>query len=179
MQPPKTHKEQDVDEPITKGSNPKSEHLISFGSMPAWFRHESNPFIHHSYRPISNSARSSFASWSYIHNETVNIYSHLIPAFLYLLGEWYIQQYFTSMYPKITTAHRIAFSIFMLTAATCLLLSATYHTLMNHSQNVEHLCLRLDMFGVVILILGDLILGIYTTFWCETVLRNIYWSIVS
>lgn len=66
----------------------------------------------------------------------------------------------------------------MLAAVTCLSSSVMYHTLMNHSQNVENFCLRLDMVGIVIFILGDLVLGIYLMFWCEPVLRSIYWSIV-
>lgn len=142
--------------------------------MPEWFRRESNQWILHGYRPISGSAQVSFCSWSYLHNESVNIYSHLIPAVFFLLGQWYIQQY-----RGVTGADVIAFSIFMLTAATCLSLSATYHTLMNHSRHVEHICLRLDMLGVVIFILGDLVLGIYMVFWCEPLPRNIYWSTVS
>lgn len=50
---------------------------------------------------------------------------------------------------------------------------------MNHSQHVERLYLRLDMLGVVVFILGDLVLGIYMTFWCEPLPRNVYWSMVS
>ncbi|EFQ99443.1 adiponectin receptor protein 1 [Nannizzia gypsea CBS 118893] len=119
--------------------------LLSFDEMPEWFRRESNKWILHGYRPISGSALTSFSSWSYIHNESVNIYSHLIPAVFFMLGEWYLQQYLISKYSKVTGADFIAFSIFMLTAVTCLSLSATYHTLMNHSQHVEHFCLRLDM----------------------------------
>jgi adiponectin receptor len=153
--------------------------LLSFDDMPEWFRRESNKWILHGYRPISGSVHASFCSWSYIHNESVNIYSHLIPAVFFLLGEWYINQYLASRYSGVTSADFIAFSIFMLTAATCLSLSATYHTLINHSQNVEHLCLRLDMLGVVIFIMGDLVLGIYMVFWCEPLPRNIYWSLVS
>jgi len=44
---------------------------------------------------------------------------------------------------------------------------------------MEQFCLRLDMLGVVIFILGDLVLGIYMVFWCEPLPRNIYWSMVS
>lgn len=152
--------------------------LLSFDEMPEWFRRESNQWIHHGYRPISGSAHVSFCSWSYIHNESVNIYSHLIPAVFFLLGEWYIQQYLASRYSGVTGADFIAFSIFMVAAVTCLSLSATYHTLMNHSQHMERFCLRLDMLGVVIFILGDLVLGIYMVFWCEPLPRNIYWSMV-
>lgn len=153
--------------------------LLSFDEMPEWFRHESNQWVLHGYRPISGSTLVSISSWSYIHNESVNIYTHLIPAVFFLLGEWYIQQYFASRYSGVTGADLIAFSIFMLTAATCLSLSATYHTLMNHSRHMEHFCLKLDMLGVVIFILGDLVLGIYMVFWCEPVPRNLYWSMVS
>ncbi|KAK3374985.1 hemolysin-III family protein [Podospora didyma] len=152
--------------------------LLSFNKMPEWFQRESK-WVLHGYRPISNSARTSFCSWPYLHNESVNIHSHLISAILFLLGEWYIQRYLTSRYAGVTGADFVAFSIFMLTAATCLSLSATYHTLLNHSQHVEHLCLRLDMLGVIIFILGDLVLGIYMTFWCEPLPRKIYWSLFS
>ncbi len=153
--------------------------LQSFDDMPEWFRRESNKWILHGYRPISGSARASFCSWSYIHNESVNIYSHLIPAIFFLLGEGYIQQYLASRYSRVSGADIIVFSIFMLAAVTCLSMSATYHTLMNHSQHVERLYLRLDMLGVVVFILGDLVLGIYMTFWCEPLPRNVYWSMVS
>lgn len=153
--------------------------LLSFDQMPEWFRRESNQWVLQRYRPISGSVHTSFCSWSYIHNESVNIYSHLIPAVFFFLGVWYIQQYLTSRYSGVTGADFIAFSIFMLTAVTCLSLSAIYHTLMNHSQHVEHFCLRMDMLGVVIFILGDLILGIYMVFWCEPLPRNTYWSMVS
>ncbi|KAJ0413350.1 hemolysin-III related-domain-containing protein [Aspergillus carlsbadensis] len=142
--------------------------LLSFDEMPEWFRRESNRWILLGYRPISGSARASFCSWSYIHNESVTIYSHLIPAVLFLFSE----------YSRVTAADFVAFSIFILAGVICLSLSATYHTLMNHSQYVEHLYLRLDMLGIVILILGDLILGIYMVFWCEPLPRKIYWSMV-
>ena len=112
-----------------------------------------------------------------MHNETVNIYSHLIPTVLLLLSEWHIQQYIASRHSGVTSTD----SIFVLTTVTCLSLSAIYHSLLNHSKHVEHLCLRLDMLGVVIFILGDVIFGIYIFIyiWCEPLSRNIYWSMVS
>ncbi|EEQ30825.1 hypothetical protein McanMca71_002103 [Microsporum canis] len=180
-QPPEGHKGwgmESISDTVSKASKVGRSVLLSFDEMPEWFRRESNQWILHGYRPISGSAHASFCSWSYIHNESVNIYSHLIPAVFFLLGEWYIRQYLTSRYSGVTGADFIAFSVFMLTAVTCLSLSATYHTLMNHSQHVERFCLRLDMLGVVIFILGDLVLGIYMVFWCEPLPRNIYWSLI-
>ncbi|KAK4895176.1 hypothetical protein LTR27_006785 [Elasticomyces elasticus] len=167
-----------TDETKSKAGKAGRPILLSFDEMPEWFGHDSNQWILHGYRPISGSARTSFYSWLYIHKESINIYSHLIPALCFLLGEWYIQQYLTSRYSGVTGADFIAFSIFMLAAVVCLSLSAAYHTLGNHSHHVERYCLRLDMLGVVIFILGDLVLGIYMNFWCETLPRNIYWSVI-
>jgi adiponectin receptor len=51
--------------------------------------------------------------------------------------------------------------------------------LMNHSYTVDRFCHRLDMAGIGIFITGDIVLGVYIIFWCETTLRDIYWSMVS
>lgn len=153
--------------------------LQSLDEMPEWFRREANQWVLHGYRPISGSVHASLRSWSYIHNESVNIFSHLIPAIVFLYGEFSLQQYLTSRYSGVTGPDFIAFSIYMLSAVTCLSMSAQYHTLLNHSQHVEHLCLRMDMLGVAINILGDLVLGTYLIFWCEPLPRNIHWSLVS
>lgn len=144
-----------------------------------WFRRKSNRWVVNGYRPISGSAPASLCSWSYIHNESVNIYSHLIPAILFLFGEFYLWQHLRSRHLGVTDADFIAFSTFMLMAGTSLSLSVTYHTLMNHSKHVADFCLRLDMLGIMIFILGDLILWTYIVFWCEHFPRNAYWPMVS
>lgn len=146
--------------------------------MPQWFRDDNNKWILHGYRPISGSSRASFRSSFYLHNETVNIYSHLIPAVVFLLGEWYILQYLAGKYTGISSADFFAFSCFMISAATCYASSALYHTLMNHSHAMDHFWHRVDMLGIGVFIVGDILLGIYLIFWCETTLRTIYWSTV-
>jgi len=166
----------------TSGSGPREAEwltLLSFDEMPQWFQDDNNKWVLHGYRPISDSVRASLHSWWYLHNETVNIYSHLIPAIVFLLGEWYILRYLTGEYFTVTSTDFVAFSCFMLTATICFASSALYHTLMNHSYTVDHFCHRLDMAGIGIFITGDIILGVYIIFWCETTLRNIYWSMVS
>lgn len=151
--------------------------LLSFDELPKWL--QDNEFIFYGYRLISGSVLVSFRSWLYIHNESVNIYSHLIPAIVFLLGEWYIQEYLTSRYSNVTSADFFIFTFFLSTAIVCLGLSTTYHTLMNHSPEVEQLLLRLDLVGIVLLTLGDFVSGIYMVFWCEPLQRKIYWSMVS
>lgn len=151
--------------------------LLSFDELPEW--HQDNEYIRHGYRLISGSAKVSFSSWSYLHNESVNIYSHLIPGITFLLGEWYIQQYLASRYSMVTATDHLMFAFFLLTAVICLGLSTIYHTLLNHSHKVEQLCLQLDLVGIALLTVGDFISGIYMVFYCEPLQRNIYWSMVS
>jgi adiponectin receptor len=153
--------------------------LLWFYELPEWFQLGNNEWVRYGYRPMSNSIRTSFRSWWYLHNETINIYSHLIPAFVFLLGEYHILQYLAGQYPRVTSADLMAFSCFMLTATICFASSALYHTLMNHSYTVDRFCHRLDMAGIGIFITGDIVLGVYIIFWCETTLRDIYWSMVS
>ncbi|KAK4229193.1 hemolysin-III related-domain-containing protein [Podospora fimiseda] len=176
---PKRQPEESTSDTTLKSGRPGRPSLLSFSEMPEWFQHEANQWILDGYRPISGSAQVSFRSWSYLHNESVNIYSHLIPGVGFLLGEWYLQQYLTSRYPEATFADFIAFSVFILTAVLCMSFSATYHTMLNHSQKMENLFLRLDMLGILLFIIGDLVLGMYVVFWCEPLPRNIYWAMVA
>lgn len=150
--------------------------LLSYDEIPEW--HQDNDFIRHGYRPESNSTQGCFASWLYLHNETVNIHSHLIPGVLFLVGQGAIYQYLRTRYHMATIGDHLIFAFFLLTAATCLGMSATYHTLMNHSIDVSHLWLRLDFVGIIVLTLRDFVSRIYMVFYCELDLQRIYWAMV-
>lgn len=110
--------------------------LLALAKLPEWVRDQSNHWILRGYRPISGSSYASLYSWSYVH-ESDNIYSHLIPAILFLFAERHIQRHLVSRYPGLTGADRTAFSIFTSAAVVCMSLSVTYRTFMNHSQNRE------------------------------------------
>ncbi|RAL04421.1 hemolysin III family protein [Aspergillus ibericus CBS 121593] len=150
--------------------------LLSYDEIPEWY--QDNEYIRHGYRPVSNSTHACFASWLYLHNETVNIYSHLIPAVFFLAGEGLFYQYLQARYPDATLGDHAVFAFFLLTAVICLGMSATYHTLMNHSLHVSDLWLRLDYVGIIVLTLGDFVSGIYMVFYCEPLLRRIYWGMI-
>lgn len=160
-----------------KDSNTMGERhsdFLSYDEIPEWY--QDNAFIRHVYRSVTNSTRASFASWLYLHNETVNIYSHLLPAFLFLMAEGVMYHYLHVRYPNVTASEHVVFAFFLLTAVICLGSSATYHTLMNHSAHVSGVWLRLDFAGIIILTLGDFASGIFMVFYCEPVLQKIYWS---
>jgi len=150
--------------------------LLTYDELPEWYR--DNEYIRRGYRPESRSMRACFASWFYLHNETVNIFSHLIPSLVFLSAEGWIFKYFDNGYSQARLLDRIVFAVFLLTAFICLGLSATYHTFMNHSPGVSHLLLRVDFIGIVILTCGDFVSGIYVGFYCEPTLQRVYWAMI-
>jgi adiponectin receptor len=150
--------------------------LLSFEEIPVWL--QDNDCIRAGYRPISHSTKACIESWFYMHNESISIYSHLIPAILFLLAEVIIQPLFEVRYPDATIADKVVFAVFMTTATICLGLSAGYHTLLNHSKYISELSLRCDFVGIVVLTLGFFMSGVYIGFYCDPKLRWIYWAMV-
>lgn len=150
--------------------------LLSYDELPEWYR--DNAHIQHGYRPVSGSTRVSIFSWLFIHNETVNIYTHLIPAVLFLLGEWYVLQYLHDHYPGTTLLDYVTFANFLWTAAFCLGTSTMFHTMINHSCLEHNVWLRRDFLGICYLTFGMFQSGIYMIFWCEPMMMLIYFVIV-
>lgn len=82
-----------------------------------------NHYIHSGYRPPSGSFTKSFASLGYLHNESVNIYTHLLGALLFSLSGVVL---YTALKPRYETAAPsdvFAFSFFFAGAAFCLTMS--------------------------------------------------------
>ena len=150
--------------------------LVNYEDIPIWY--QDNPNIRTGYRPVSNSNRLCFWSWTYIHNETFNIYSHLIPAVGFLLAQIYMENLVSVHFPNATAGDRIIFVFFLATATITLTLSFSYHTLMNHSIRISHLWLRLDYIGILVLTLGDFVSGIYLVFYCDPTLQKVYWTMI-
>ncbi|EHY59097.1 ADIPOR-like receptor IZH2 [Exophiala dermatitidis] len=150
--------------------------LLSYEELPEW--HKDNHFMRTGYRPISNSCLSCAQSLGYLHNETLNIYTHLIPAVCYILGHVIVHRALNSFYPEATLLDHITFHCNVGAAVITLALSSAYHTLMNHSMHVSNLMLRVDYVGILVLILGSFFSGIYVGFYCEPLLRWTYWTMI-
>ncbi|KAI0382493.1 mPR-like GPCR protein [Hypomontagnella monticulosa] len=147
--------------------------LLSYDEIPDWY--QDNPYIRRGYRPVSHSTRACLSSWMYMHNETLNIYTHLLPAAALLVSG---VAYLLARLQYRSSADAGVVAALMLSAVLCLGFSSAYHTLICHSREVESLWLRLDFVGIILLILGSFVSGIYVGFWCETLEREIYWSMI-
>ncbi|KAF2466064.1 Hly-III related protein [Lindgomyces ingoldianus] len=114
-----------------------------------------------------------------IHNETVNIFSHLIGSVLFFtlpVPVYYILQ---PRYSTASTADLIVFSTFFFGVAICFLLSATFHIFNNHSERIHIVGNQLDYLGIVILMWGSTIPCIYYGFFCNPSHQLIYYTLVS
>lgn len=150
--------------------------LLSYDNIPLWY--QNNDSIRHGYRSVMNDSKACLESLIYLHNETANIYTHLFPAFLAILGQGILYRYLSSSYPRVTMTDYLIFALHLGCTSICLGLSAFYHTFLCHSAYFAELWSRIYYMGIVALTCGDVVSGVYVAFYCEPVLQRIYWTMV-
>jgi adiponectin receptor len=150
--------------------------LILWDDLPAWRR--DNAWIRSGYRATSNSYLRSLRSLGYLHNESVNIWSHLLGAVAFTACGFWLGCVVAPRYPSASAADVTAFACFFAGAAVCLGMSATYHALANHSAEVAKWGNKLDYTGIVFLIVGSYVPALYYGFFCYPALLRVYLSAV-
>lgn len=150
---------------------------VMWDDLPSW--QQDNHYIYSGYRPASASFHKSFASLGYLHNESVNIYSHLIGAVLFTSAGLLLYILVKPRYESATISDIIAFGCFFAGAALCLGMSATFHATSNHSPHVARFGNKLDYVGIVFLITGSFIPSIFYGFYCHPHLQEFYWTMIS
>lgn len=138
--------------------------LIHWDDLPPWRR--DNPSILRGYRQTSNSLRASLHSLLYVHNETVNVYTHLLGAVAFALGGAYLFHLVRPRYGGASAADVVVFACFFAGGVGCLGMSATYHLLCNHSEEVAKWGNKLDYSGIVFLIVGSYVPALWYGFFC-------------
>ena len=128
--------------------------LTSISSQPFYLRF--NRYIRYGYRPLSSSTLC-IKSLLYLHNESVNVYSHAI-TFIY-----FFSQIFQPDLPLNTRTSVILFFIFWQGSCLSFLLSVIYHLFMCHNSGVTtyNTLLRFDITGVIWLSCFGMIPSIY------------------
>jgi adiponectin receptor len=150
--------------------------LLHWDDLPHW--QQDNQHIHSGYRPASSSFLVSFQSLTYLHNESVNIYTHLLPSLLTIPAAIGLHQVLAPRYETASRSDIVAFSWFFTGAAFCLGMSATFHTISNHSPLVARVGNALDYVGIVGLITGSFVPSVYYGFYCAPALQFLYWTMI-
>jgi adiponectin receptor len=150
--------------------------LLHWDDLPHWQR--DNHHIHTGYRPASSSFLVSFQSLSYLHNESVNIYTHLLPGLAAIPAGYQLHRVLAPRYQTADDSDIAAFACFFAGAAFCLGMSATYHTISNHSPRVARIGNALDYIGIVGLIVGSFVPSVFYGFYCVPTLQHRYWTMI-
>ncbi|ESK94704.1 hemolysin-iii channel protein izh2 [Moniliophthora roreri MCA 2997] len=147
---------------------------VSWQHLEEW--QKDNQYILTGYRRVQYHWKGCFESiYGYLHNETVNIHSHLWGGVLYLCMFFIVR-------PSQLTPHQATwldttlFATFFFSAAFCHFSSALFHTSMCHSQEVESRVHACDYLGIIVLNLGSHYPLLYYGYFCEPEYRM--WSIV-
>ncbi|PHH69004.1 hypothetical protein CDD82_131 [Ophiocordyceps australis] len=164
-------------------ANKAQQHgLVAWDDLPRWRR--DNAYIRSAYRPIRASYREAVSSLTYLHNESVNIWSHLLGAVAALalgLGGLYCyhSQRHAILVAPASSSDVLVFACFLGGAVVCLGMSATYHAVMDHSEAVARWGNKLDYTGIVALIVGSNVPALYYGLFCEPALFTAYLGLVS
>lgn len=138
-----------------------------------------NRYILTGYRPPALSYLECVKSLVYVHNESGNIYSHLLGALVYIsLGLHTLYQ----LAPLAHTAEWTDYLVmicFFAGAVGCLTCSAAFHLFSCHSEGVCKAWNRCDHLGIVILIVGSYYPAVYYLFYCSPFLLRFYLTSIS
>lgn len=155
----------------------ETKSVLHWDDLPAWRR--DNIFLLTSYRHPTPSVVAILKSTLSLHNETVNIWTHLLGACLFLGMSLWAFIYVRPRYmPSVNGADVVVFSTFFAGAVACLGMSATYHATSSHSEQVARIGNKLDYGGIVLLIVGSFIPAFYYGLFCHKHLMVPYMTMV-
>jgi len=143
------------------GQSVGKELTILWHDLEHWQR--DNPAILSGYRPETGSYSASIASLFYLHNESVNIWSHLLGSIAFGFTAPILYRKLKGMYRTATAGDLFAFGCFFAGCVFCLGMSGVFHLLSNHSAAVQRWGNQLDYMGIVFLIWGSFVSSIF--FW--------------
>ena len=109
-------------------------------------------FILSGYRRVQFSYAGCFKSLLYIHNETANIFSHLIGSLAFIAFIFSTHTYTMNYTESTRWSDHVVIAIFIVSAVLCLGFSAMFHTCSCHSQVVSAQWNKVDYIGIVLLI---------------------------
>jgi adiponectin receptor len=150
--------------------------LMLWDELPSWRR--DNAYIKSGYRQSRASYMHSVRSLFYLHNESVNIWSHLLGAVSAAAASLYLYGVIRPRYASARFDDVVVFGCFFGGAVLCLGMSATFHMLLNHSEAVMTWGNKLDYTGIIALIVGSYVPALYYGFFCKPTLLSIYLSLV-
>ena len=148
------------------------QHILHYDQLPNWMK--GDPHIRLGYRRQLGSFSDCFWSLFYLHNESVNIWSHLVPAICYLGLLLKLDVETIHIGIKIRAMDKAVFQLYVVCTVGCLLLSAIYHCTNSHSEYISRCFLKLDYLGIVLHVMGTIVSAAYFGLYGNPVLQGLY-----
>ncbi|KAG0068493.1 hypothetical protein BGZ89_004639 [Linnemannia elongata] len=151
--------------------------ICCWDELPPWMK--DNPAIVTGYRRPTHSYSKTIASLGYLHNESVNIWSHLLGAITFVIVAPISYFKIIGLLDAIQWTDVAVFYAFLAGAIICLSMSASFHTFCCHSEAVSSQWNRCDYVGIVFLIVGSFYPAIFYGFYCHKTWQIMYISLIS
>ncbi|KAJ8659125.1 hypothetical protein O0I10_005164 [Lichtheimia ornata] len=149
-----------------------AQRLLQFHELPKEW--QENEYVLSGYR-FCKGTRGCLMSIFKIHNETMNIWSHLLGFVFFAILTCLTFVSFNRHFPEATLHDRIVFMTFCLAALKCLFCSSVYHTFICHSRHtIKSFTATLDYIGIAILITASVLVTEYYGFYCHPVPKMRY-----
>jgi adiponectin receptor len=162
-----------------------AKRLLRFEELPEQW--QENKYILSGYRFLTSKSQC-FKSIFYVHNESGNIWTHLLGFFYFLAVGIY---FFSGSNPYFSTPtstpvrnlpyvpadgyDKLVFLVFFLAVYKCLLMSSLWHTFAQIAHEGTMKCMAcLDYVGISLLIAASVVVTEYYGFYCESLFRNSY-----
>ncbi|KAF9100490.1 hypothetical protein BGX27_000370 [Mortierella sp. AM989] len=151
--------------------------ICTWDDLPQWMR--DNPAILSGYRRATYSYYKCIRSLWFLHNETVNIWSHLLGAVAFIIIAPIAYFKFLAVHDSIKWTDVAVMYAFLAGAIMCLSMSASFHTFSCHSEKACSQWIRCDYLGIIFLIVGSAYPAIFYGFYCHQTFQIVYISVIS
>lgn len=133
--------------------------LRGWKDIPDW--QKDNGFIRNGYR-VNTTVTEAFWSIFTIHNETGNIWSHLLGGLLFLVFGIY------NFYEDIDIGEKWAMTLFLIGACCCFFTSAIYHACLGTTSKIVIFLVRCDFICIILFIGATFNVNTYHNFKCDS-----------
>jgi len=149
--------------------------LIEYKQCPKWLT--DNPYIISSYRPPCYSYKACYKSLFYVHNETGNIYTHLIGTVLFTLFYGFTAFQYIPSFKELDSLEITSIIMSVVGGFICMYFSSHFHLFSSHSLKVNRNWLTCDFIGIVSLIYTTGLPLSYYSFYCLPEFRVKYMAV--
>jgi len=151
--------------------------LHSIANVPAHLRYQ---HILHGYRPSGLALHHCARSLLAIHNQTGNVWSHLLGLLVVLYLLFVLPQSLAvSSASSPSWLELCLLLVFYVCAAWCMTCSCVFHLFHCHSPDSHSKLLKADMLGVLALVWASYLPALHLAFRCHTMWRDLYMVLIS